>query len=88
METENVLVLMHKKTTESSGLIENTRRSANNSMVRMDSQISDHGRRSSLFCEYDDPVLRLVWFSYPNSCVTSSWTNRKDNSCWKTYPGG
>ncbi|EEY59953.1 uncharacterized protein PITG_13113 [Phytophthora infestans T30-4] len=34
------------------------------------------------------PYYDTVWFSYPNSCVTSSWKNRKSESCREQYPGG
>ncbi|POM75043.1 Hypothetical protein PHPALM_7902 [Phytophthora palmivora] len=34
------------------------------------------------------PYYDTVWFSYPNSCVTSSWTSGKNNSCREQRPGG
>jgi hypothetical protein len=34
------------------------------------------------------PYYDTVWFSYPNSCVTSSWASGKSDSCRTTYPGG
>ncbi|KAF1774776.1 hypothetical protein GQ600_16838 [Phytophthora cactorum] len=34
------------------------------------------------------PYYDTVWFSYPNSCVTSSWKNGKSNTCREQYPGG
>ncbi|KAL3657239.1 hypothetical protein V7S43_017899 [Phytophthora oleae] len=34
------------------------------------------------------PYYDAVWFSYPNNCVTSSWTNGKSDACRDQYPGG
>lgn len=34
------------------------------------------------------PYFDTVWFSYPGSCVTSSWTDGKSDSCRSEYPGG
>ncbi|KAE8964402.1 hypothetical protein PR003_g30277 [Phytophthora rubi] len=34
------------------------------------------------------PYYDTVWFSYPNSCVTSSWTNGKSDACREQRKGG
>ncbi|RLN66952.1 hypothetical protein BBJ28_00007184 [Nothophytophthora sp. Chile5] len=34
------------------------------------------------------PYYDTVWFSYPNSCVTSSWASGKSDSCRDEQPGG
>ncbi|EGZ11545.1 hypothetical protein PHYSODRAFT_460921, partial [Phytophthora sojae] len=34
------------------------------------------------------PYHDTVWFSYPNSCVTSSWTNGKSDVCREQHKGG
>ncbi|ETP44101.1 hypothetical protein F442_09276 [Phytophthora nicotianae P10297] len=34
------------------------------------------------------PYYDTVWFSYPNSCVTSSWKTGKSDTCREQYPGG
>ncbi|KAG6587059.1 uncharacterized protein IUM83_02786 [Phytophthora cinnamomi] len=34
------------------------------------------------------PYYDTVWFSYPNSCVTSSWTNGKSDTCREQRKGG
>eukprot|EP00644_Phytophthora_capsici_P007371 jgi/Phyca11/566429/estExt2_Genewise1.C_PHYCAscaffold_210115 len=34
------------------------------------------------------PYYDTVWFSYPNSCATSSWTSGKSDTCRDQNPGG
>ncbi|KAG7378168.1 hypothetical protein PHYPSEUDO_010447 [Phytophthora pseudosyringae] len=34
------------------------------------------------------PYYDTIWFSYPNSCVASSWTSGKSDACREQYPGG
>ncbi|KAE9271417.1 hypothetical protein PF008_g30360 [Phytophthora fragariae] len=34
------------------------------------------------------PYYDTVWFSYPNSCVRSSWTNGKSDACREQRKGG
>ncbi|KAL4123686.1 hypothetical protein PRIC2_009537 [Phytophthora ramorum] len=38
--------------------------------------------------DMEAPYYDTVWFSYPNSCVTSSWTAGKSDECRTQNPGG